>query len=66
MFENISVYVGYLTVLGERGRFCHNLKEIIYINRDVTFFSKMGLLLTSVKTILSGSCNTLTDYIQTP
>lgn len=36
------------------------------MNRDVIFFCKMGLLLTSVKTSLSGSCNTLIDCIQIP
>jgi len=38
MFENINIDVGYLTVQGQRGRFYHNLKEIIYINRGVIFF----------------------------
>lgn len=35
MFENINTDVGYLTVSGEKVRFCYNLK--IYVNRGVGF-----------------------------
>lgn len=69
MFENMNTDVGYSTVSGEQGRFCYNLKEKIYVNSGVgfgIFFSKVGLLLTSVKTILSGSCSALIDCTQTP